>query len=82
MTASLRVVMAVFLRRSLFAPHERLAMQIYEHKVDNVIMGDPPTERLPFLVTLNLVPAQQPFPTPWVRQCTSVDNVPSPPGTA
>lgn len=40
-------------------------LQIYEHKVDNVIMGDPPTQRLPMLVTLNLTPARQLYPTPW-----------------
>ena len=48
-------------------------VQIYEHKVDNVIMGDPPMQRLPMLVTLNLSPpVRQPYPTPW----QSADSAP------
>lgn len=71
-------------------------MQIYEHKVDNVIMGDPPMLRSPLMVTLNLVrqPAQQPYPTPWLPQprlwlpdcstrCELTDDyLQSPPGAA
>ena len=61
-------------------------MQIYEHKVDNVIMGDPPLQRLPYLVTLNLAPSQQgtPFPTPWLNAdaASSDECVRTPPGAA
>lgn len=41
-------------------------VQIYEHIVDNTIFRDPPVQRIPLLMRLNLRPvAQQPFPSPW-----------------
>jgi hypothetical protein len=60
-------------------------MQIYEHKVDNVIMMDPPGLRIPYLVTLNLSPTQQPYPTPWghaLRHDARALDLRTPPGTA
>jgi hypothetical protein len=61
-------------------------LQIYEHKVDNVIMGDPPMQRLPLLVSLNLSRVQQPLPMPWQPANTSqtsaefLENHPPGPG--
>ena len=40
------------------------ALQIYEHQVNNVIMSDPPLQRIPFFIRLSLDEVQQPLPSP------------------
>lgn len=39
-------------------------LQIYEHRVNNVIMSDPPLQRLPYFIRLSLDTVQQPLPSP------------------
>lgn len=41
-----------------------ILVQIYEHQVNNVIMSDPPLQRIPFLIRLSLERVQQPLPSP------------------
>ena len=48
-----------------------LVLQIYEHRVNNVIMSDPPLQRIPFFIRLTLDEVQQPLPSP-------VCTIPSP----
>lgn len=38
--------------------------KIYEHQVNNVIMSDPPLQRIPFFIRLSLDRVQQPLPSP------------------
>eukprot|EP00892_Ulva_mutabilis_P009650 jgi/Ulvmu1/7057/UM033_0117.1 len=44
--------------------------KIYEHKIDNIILSDPPMQRVPYLVRLSLSPVSQPYPSP----CASSNN--------